>query len=223
MAHHAYFVTGDIEEGVAAALNYGVQELGLLADKNPDVMVFRHGLFSVDDARDLGEVVSRMPLAGDKKLVVIAASRLFHEAQNALLKVFEEPAPGTTLILVLPSEGNLIATLRSRLIELPGVGTEVVPELARAFLKGGSAEREKIVGKLLDRAKSDKAEEKQAARAEALILAGALMQAAAGKPRTPETMAFLADLDRFMPVLHERSAPLKLIFEHLLITIPAKL
>src|SRR6185437_2978159 len=113
MAHHAYFFAGDREAGIEAAVSYAETELGLPSVGNPDVLIERHGLFAVDDARRIAAKAELAPLSGDKKIIIIAASRIFHEAQNAMLKLFEEPPAGTTLALVIPSEGNLLYTLRS--------------------------------------------------------------------------------------------------------------
>ena len=41
------------------------------------------------------ELAAGAPFAGEHKVVIIAANRAYHEAQNALLKLFEEPPPGT--------------------------------------------------------------------------------------------------------------------------------
>ncbi len=224
MNHHAFFVAGDIEEGIQSALQYGERELALSSTGNPDVLVLRYTLFPVEEARKIGELASRVPMQGDKKLIIIAASRFFHEAQNALLKVFEEPSPGTVLVLVVPSVGTIIATLRSRLLALPG-STEGAgrADAVDAFIAATPEAREKLVAKLLDRAKSEKADEKQAARIEALTLATGLMEVAYPLRAEPETRALLAELSRLIPVLHERSAPLKPILEHLLITMPRSL
>ncbi len=221
MSHHAFYVAGDTEEGIQSALAFGERVLGLSPSGNPDVIVLRYGLFPVEEARKITELVSRVPSKGDQKLLIVAATRLFHESQNALLKVFEEPSEGSTVVLIVPSEGVIIPTLRSRLLKLPedGVREEVSADVA-AFLAGTQSEREKLIAKLLDRAKSDKAEEKQAARSQALLLAGGLMRAAYTHKSDPDTLAFLKDLNAFIPILHERSAPLKPIFEHLVMTIP---
>jgi hypothetical protein len=227
MRHHAFYYAGDIEEGVAAALSFGERELGLSGINSPDLITLRYGLFSVDDARLICELASRAPLKGDAKLLVIATGRIFHEAQNALLKTFEEPAPGTYLVLIVPSEGNIIPTLRSRLLPLPGTETESgVSSEAEAFVSGTEGAREKIVEGILDQAKSDDAEEKQAARLAALHLAEGILRVAYIRNQTkgsPELVALLKDLSRLIPVLHERSAPLKPILEHLCLTTPAKI
>lgn len=230
MAHHAYFITGEREQGIERALLHAESELGLARENNPDLIVLRHGLFSVEDARKLSDLAYRAAMNGEQKAIVVSALRLFHEAQNAMLKIFEEPPAGTTLMLVIPSEGMLLPTLRSRLLPLPFSQKQIMtdnPSLLRTFLEARTAEREKIVAKLLDRAKSDKDEEKQAARNEAVQLVEGLIEAAYAKREAvsdpieaEELMAFLSDLDAFLPILHERSAPLKLIFEHILLVIP---
>lgn len=225
MAHHAYFFAGDTEKGIEKALAYGKEELGLVAINNPNVVVFRYGLFSVDDARRVIRMAGQASMGGDQKLIIVAVERIFHEAQNALLKLFEEPPIGTTLVLVVPSAGILLATLRSRLVAL-GKQKIQVSEEATAFLAAEAGEREKVIAKLLDRTKSDKDEEKQAARGEALRLVEGLAGAAYlswQKKGSEDTKLFMHDLERFIPILHERSAPLKLIFEHILLTTPQSL
>lgn len=220
MAHHAYLCTGDAEARIADALAFGEETLGLAPVGNPDVVVLRFSHFPVEEARRITDLASQAPLK-EHRLIIIAAERLFHEAQNALLKIFEEPPASITLILVVPSEGQVIATMRSRLLPLPT--KEAYPQEPHAFVRATEAERTKLVEKLLNRAKSDKDEEKQAARAEAIRIVEDLTRAtyaAYQKKGSAERAQFLSELERFTPILHERSAPLKLIFEHLLLVAP---
>jgi DNA polymerase III delta prime subunit len=225
MAHHAFLVTGAIEEGITRALGEATRAFNVVPEGNPDVTVLRFGLFSVEDARTLSTLALRRPVSGDLNIIVVAASRIFHEAQNALLKLFEEPPETTRLFLIVPSEGNVIATLRSRLVPLQREKGSIAP-IAQEFISAPPAKREKLIEKLLDRAKADNDEEKAAARAEALALAEGLTRAAyaANKQEsTPALVSFLSDLDRFIPILHERSAPLKPLLEHLMLTTPNSL
>lgn len=194
------------------------------AEPHPDFVVLEYGLFSVDDARAVAQFASSTPVAGDTKVVVIATTRIFHEAQNALLKLFEEPPRGVTMALLVPSVGQLLPTLRSRVQILEGEEGESAQ--AQEFLQLTREEREKYFTKLLDRTKSDKDEDKQAARGELLALVESLIRkayAAHRKAPSEETLAYLSDLDAFLPILHERSAPLKLITEHLLLVTPVSL
>ncbi len=225
MRHHAYFYAGDLEEGITASRAFAKQHLGLSGEAHPDIVVLRHALFSVDDARLIATLASRAPVEGDAKIIVISAGRIFHEAQNALLKTFEEPSHGTVLVLIVPSEGNLIETLRSRVLPLPVSQKEkgTPSPYAAQFLAGNQQEREKLIEGILNRAKSDDATEKQEARLEALRftegLAIAAYEAKNVKPSRELTL-FLSDVSRLIPILHERSAPLKPILEHLLIIAP---
>jgi len=226
-AHHAYFVTGDIEEGITSALTFVKETLALETNGNPDVLTLRHGLFSVEDARLLQSSVMRAPVRGDTKAIIVSATRFFHEAQNALLKTFEEPSAGTVIVLIVPSEGMLLPTLRSRLVSLPDTSSaRSVPDLAVTYLALGKEERDKLTAKIVERAKSEKDREKAGARADALSLVEGLtvaVYATHTKAPSPELTALLLDLDRFTPILHDRSAPLKLIFEHLTLVVPRRL
>lgn len=221
---HAYVIEGGRHAGIQAARTYAREALQLDGEHHPDLLVFEYGLFSVDDAREVARFASSSPIQGDKKVVVIAATRIFHEAQNALLKLFEEPPQGVVLVLVVPSLGQLLPTLRSRVLVLSSEGMSVNP--AEAFLARTAAEREKFITKILDRTKSDKDEDKQAARGELLSMVEGLVRLvyeANKNNESEELRSLLTDLDTFLPILHERSAPLKLICEHLLLVLPKSL
>lgn len=234
MAHHAFVLAGTQDEVAGKARSYAARQLAL-AGNHPDISIYAFGLFSVDDARRVTDAAYQSSTSG-AKVIIVHAARLFHEAQNALLKVIEEPPRGVTIILGVPSLGILLPTLRSRVLPLPegeAAEEEGRDAATHAFLALSPTEREKYVAKLLDRAKADKDEVKQAARAEAQELLAGLTRAAhalyakagaqAAPARVQELVAFLEDLAAFAPLMHERSVPLKLIFEHLLLSIPSSL
>jgi hypothetical protein len=218
----AFVAYGDIEAGIRDARLYGEQGLGLPATAHPDAVLLRYGLFPVEEARRVGESVAQAPLIHAHTLTIIAAERIYHEAQNALLKLFEEPPAHAVLVLVVPAEGQLLPTLRSRLQPLPRSGTEGAAE-THPFLFAPPAERAKMIAKLLDRARGGNDEDKQAARAEAIRLVEDITRAVYMHDESAERARLLKELDRFLPILHERSAPLKLIFEHLLLVLPEDL
>jgi len=54
---------------------------------------------------------------GGRKVAVISdAESMQREQQNALLRILEEPPPGATLIILIPSAVQLLATIRSRCV-----------------------------------------------------------------------------------------------------------
>ncbi len=85
---HAYFITCGSEEGIAKAEAFAEREFDISGRGNPDLVVLRHGMFSVEDARKLMDVAVAAPV-GEHKAIIVSATRFFHEAQNALLKLFE--------------------------------------------------------------------------------------------------------------------------------------
>jgi len=103
---------------------------------------------------------------GGRRAAVIAdAEWLNHGAQNALLKLLEEPPPQTTLVLVTASPAGLLATVRSRCqkIAFPEVAPDPlgVPENAELVARLGELPRTTAPGLL------DWAEEYRGARAPA--------------------------------------------------------
>lgn len=230
MGHHAYVHAGTAEEGVQRAQQYGEQVLGLTGPSHPDLLILRYSLFSVEDARLLAETAARAPVAGSERLIVVTADRLFHESQNALLKLFEEPPEGVTLVLVVPTLGILLPTLASRLVPLPegcDADGEAVPGAHESYLNDSEAVRKRYLDDLLERLRSDTDDTKEAAKREAAGFMHALSRAAYARYRAApaatqaQWQAFASDLDAFMPLTHERAVPWKLIFEHLSLTTPS--
>ena len=110
--------------------------------QSPDVQHLSVEQFGIDDARALGEMATKKPVAADTLTCVVFAGTMTSEAQNALLKLFEDPPPTTRFVLVVPSEHQLLPTLRSRLFLVAENQIEVAesPEFV-AFLKASYAER----------------------------------------------------------------------------------
>ncbi|WP_260604730.1 DNA polymerase III subunit delta' [Campylobacter sp. MIT 99-7217] len=70
--------------------------------------------FLIDDAR---EVQKESYIAEtDEKIIIIMANSFRVEAQNFLLKLFEEPPKNIKFLLVAPSKNLLLPTVRSRFI-----------------------------------------------------------------------------------------------------------
>jgi len=91
----------------------------------------------VDDIRQVIKSISIKPYMADKKVVIIPdADGITPEAQNALLKVLEEPPPYGAFLLLSATPERLLPTIRSRCTELnlqalsPG---EMAEALQQAF------------------------------------------------------------------------------------------
>lgn len=87
----------------------------LYASVGPDVHVLMISEFGINDARELRMRASMMPVAAACQIFLLEINTITAEAQNALLKLFEDPPPRTQFYLVMSPAGTLLPTLRSRL------------------------------------------------------------------------------------------------------------
>ncbi len=86
------------------------------------VIIGGNGQIKVDDIRDMNEELYIKPGLSDKKICIIRdADNMNNDAQNALLKSFEEPPSYGIIILLSENVKNLLPTIRSR-------GTKIVFE-----------------------------------------------------------------------------------------------
>ncbi|NNM83994.1 hypothetical protein HKL94_02145 [Candidatus Parcubacteria bacterium] len=220
--HHAFVVEAEAERGIQTAENWAKQELGMQTENNPDVIVLRYGLFSVEDARRVYERAGQAPFTGEYKVLIIAASRAYHEAQNALLKLFEEPPSGTYLFLILTSLGGLIPTLRSR-VQVLGTEREGASfKEAESFIAAAREKRSALIKKLTSGSDD---EERRENREKAIAIVNGIEAAAYRKfvKSDEKSAALLSDIATLRPYLYDRSAPLRMILEHLSLVTPKNL
>ncbi len=106
--HHANLIIGE--------KNWGMAHIPLCDREScSDVIVYNSERMSIDDARALILNAGMRPVERTYRSFIIQTDQILHDAQNALLKLFEEPNVHTIFYLILPREEILIPTLRSRL------------------------------------------------------------------------------------------------------------
>jgi hypothetical protein len=132
--HHAIVCVADTLESSSVPALYKKQ--------SSDVSHIVLDRFSIADARQLGHDALQKPLELDHRVFVLVVKKLPEESQNALLKLFEEPPLQTRFFLVIPQEGILIPTLRSRVSLEGSVSTGILTNTVFATFKDASyAER----------------------------------------------------------------------------------
>lgn len=95
-------------------------------------------LIKVEEIRDLINEVYIKPVYSNKKLIIIDdADKMNANAQNALLKVLEEPPAYITIILIVSNKERIIRTILSRVTEI-------------AFDNLTNEELQKIIGREFD-------------------------------------------------------------------------
>ncbi len=111
--------------------------------KTPSIDVV-HAVFDslgIDDSRRIIEQSLLRPVESPVRSFVVFASSLTVPAQNALLKLLEDPPTTASFHIVVPHESVLIGTLRSRLLKMEDVAGEASIDEARAFLALPVSER----------------------------------------------------------------------------------
>lgn len=114
--HHAYFIEGERQSVRADIEKFLHETLKINSRGHPDVHYTEYQSFGIDHGRNLQEMQSMKPVVGDKKIFIIALSSITDEAQNSLLKIFEEPTAGTHFFIISSSARILLPTLRSRVV-----------------------------------------------------------------------------------------------------------
>jgi len=116
--HHAYLLEGDRESILLSVKQYLKDMLKITFQGNPDYHEILQDTFGIEDSRIIANLASRKSFLGGKKVFLLAAGSMTHEAQNALLKLFEDPYPENLFFLIVPSVEILLPTLRSRLFSV---------------------------------------------------------------------------------------------------------
>ncbi len=208
--HHAYLIVSHKIDETAEKLKEFFEEiLGLRVSGNPDFFHQKFQTLSIDDARAISENESRKSLDGKKKIFLIEADFITEEAQNSLLKIFEEPALGTHFFIISPQD-MLLPTLRSRM-QVIEHSSEAEESSSILSLDLGSrlAQVKEITEGISDEEKT-----KQDAIAflnsiEAELYAGGVEKNAKGLE--------VCKLTR--KALYDRGAPVKMILENLVLSI----
>jgi DNA polymerase III delta prime subunit len=128
--HHAYLIEGARDEVVPAIFDF-FKDLGIKTVGNSDFIHINLDSFKIEDARNLKSYGMQKGLSSAKKIFIISANNFLLEAQNTLLKMFEEPIENTHFFLIVPDVNTLLKTLVSRFY-LISAGQELAEETEEA-------------------------------------------------------------------------------------------
>lgn len=166
--HHAVLLTTDDRSGVSQSL---FNELTL---SSPVHRYYNQTVLDIDTARSI--ITWAQTPYNEDKVAVISFHTAGHEAQNALLKIFEEPAVGVKFILVTSNEEQIIPTVLSRLHRTRVTHGDIDTSDVITFLKTKPGERMKLecVVALLSKVDEEDRKDREGVRAFILSLAHTL-------------------------------------------------
>lgn len=211
--HHAYFVVAHkVEDTVSKLKNFLEETVGMKTSGNPDVWHGKFQTLTVDDARNIIESESRKNISGNKKIFIIETDMMTEEAQNSLLKAFEEPTPNTHFFVVSPQD-VLLPTLRSRMQVILDSHTDDQIDKVATILSMSLRERLELVKELTEGI-SDEEKTKQ----DAISLLNQV-ETELYKLGVEKSAKSLEVCELTRKSLYDRGAPVKMILENLLLSI----
>ena len=157
--HHAYLIEGKKEEIIPEIFVF-LKTIGVKITDNFDFNQIELDTFKIEDARNIKSQSMERAISSGKKVFLISTNNFLDNAQNTLLKMFEEPIENTLFFLIVPDTAILLLTLLSRFYLIKG-DTDLKSEIKQAeeFLKMSLNERilfiKDMVAKNKDEAKSD--------------------------------------------------------------------
>lgn len=225
--HHAYALIGDRDQVKKNLFDFLTKDLKFPTKGNPDFWQGEFNVFKIDDSRAVNEAHLNQPVKYDRKVFVIMANALTKDAQNALLKIFEEPKAETTFVLILPSASGLISTLKSRLIIInqtapnPSLTKEGKMLEAEEFLNSKIGKRLAMVTKIAKDIKDEKLNKSDAIvflkNIEKVIKAGLKLNNA-HNGRGGSLLA-IEDIEKAISYANDESPSIKVILDHLAVTL----
>ncbi|ARY92189.1 MULTISPECIES: DNA polymerase III subunit delta' [Lacticaseibacillus] len=123
----------------------------ILNHNHPDVMVLKTSTQSikVDDIRNLKQEMSKTGVEGNQRVFIVEdADKMTAGAANSLLKFFEEPVPGMTVILTASSKNQLLPTILSRAQVITFQSPDRQAVIAKLEEDGANPQLARVAGRL---------------------------------------------------------------------------
>lgn len=134
--HHVFLIEGNHSDTRPALVRFLEEEFEIKAAGNPDFRMEDFPSFGIDESRVLKAMqVGRAFTEGAKKIFIVSAGNFTSEAQNSLLKIFEEPTADTHFFILTPSVQFFLPTLLSRVVCISETAHSGNFEAVEKFLK----------------------------------------------------------------------------------------
>ena len=118
--HHFHLLEGNRQQIQEQLQNFLCDEFGVDPNDKSLFFTYNYDQFQVDDSRALTMQAQIKTPEGKKMIFLVFANSINHQAQNALLKMLEEPSARTYFFIVLPRVDVLLPTFISRAVVVRG-------------------------------------------------------------------------------------------------------
>ena len=217
--HHAYCILGNGEDVVNELEKFFQKELKFSVQNNPDFWYGEYDTMDIEDGRALNIMHQNRPTAGNKKIFVVSANFVTEKAQNAMLKIFEEPRGDTHFFLVLPGINGIIPTLRSRMIIIDNIGKGSSLIDVKDFIKSPLGKRMEAVRNLCESISDEEQSKIEVTKFINALEVELKKHIDFMKVREDELKIF-EEIEKVRVYAGEQSPSLKMLLEHIAILLP---
>lgn len=207
--HHAVLITH------SDRASYGEALWNELSALSPAHRYFNQTVLDIETARAI--ISWAQTPYNDERIALISFHTAGLPAQNAMLKVLEEPRPGTRLVLLTSNASNLIDTVLSRVHHVRGIDNtaSIHTSHAEEFLRTSPSFRMKLsfVVDILAQLDEEGRKDREAVREFILCLVSALSEARV-EPR------FITETLQVASYASDPSASGKALLEYLALLLP---
>ncbi len=208
--HHAYGLFGDRKQILNEIVTFLEEDLCFDTKGNPDFWLGEFNVLKIDESRSLALKHLNKPVKNDRKFFVISTNFITKDAQNSLLKMFEEPQADTVFFLIAPETIVLLPTLKSRLISYYPISTKIEDNQSVVFLKGNLGKRLKITADLLKDLKDEKITKSEIID---------FLKKVEKELKEKRNLLGIEDLEKAISYSNDESPSIKVILEHLAVTL----
>lgn len=217
--HHAYCILGNTIDIVNELEKLFLKELNFSTINNPDFLYGEFDVMDIDDGRAIKTLHQNKPTIGDKKIFVVSANFITLQAQNSMLKIFEEPRGDTHFFLILPSLNNIIPTFKSRLYIIDNIGNSISLIKPNDFLKMPIAKRVDTIKKICESVSDD-----DESKIEIIKFINSLEVELRKKINffkiNRQELEMFEEIEKIRQYAGEQSPSLKMLLEHISIILP---
>ncbi len=241
--HHAYCIVGETNASKKEVEDVILKQLKFPIAGNPDFYFREFDNLKAEDTEAIFIAHANRPTREDKKIFILKTNFITEQAQNKLLKIFEEPRGDTHFFLLMPIANNLITTLKSRLFIINSQDEDAnhshknandsqekninAENIAKEFLNSPIKKRLEIIKDLMEEIKD---EEKSKIEVMRFInsLEGELIKRIAEKSGTNaeargkilnQNRVLFEQIEKIRSYASEQSPSLKMLLEYLALTI----
>ncbi len=224
LSHHAYALIGgeDVQTELISILE---TQHSVRVHGNQDLYTRIFTNMTIDDAREVKAAHIMRPVSQNgRKIFILQMNSITVEAQNALLKLLEEPAGYAIFFIIIPSSHLLIPTVKSRMElimsddrasvgKITGEDIEIAAE-AEKFVRTSTTKRLEIVKSLTDMITKEKKTKR-----DAIDLLNAMQASIYREKGVKIGHSSLASIEIARKYMDDRSASMKMLLEYIALSI----